>query len=92
MDRQACVGMLAPTCAQRQMPTPRRVVEPVAPTPPTQVTPPVVAVPQPELSTTVMRLREMGSSSTSAWFIAALLSLLVLGTLAGYAASLLAVR
>jgi hypothetical protein len=92
MDRQACVGMLAPTCAQRQMPTPRRVVEPVAPAPPTQVAPRAVPEPQPELSTTVMRLREMGSSSTSAWFVAALLSLLVLGTLAGYAASLLAVH
>jgi hypothetical protein len=92
MDRQACDAMLAPCCAQREVPHPRRVVEPVASPPPPEVAPRIAVEPLPKSSDTVTRLREMGTSSARAWFIVALLSLLVLGTLAGYAVSLLAVR
>lgn len=92
MDRQACEAMLAPSCAQRLVANPRRVVEAVAPPPPPEAAPRAAVEAPPPASNTVTRLREMGASSMSGWFIAGLLTLLLLGTLAGYAASLLAVR
>ena len=92
MDRQACVGMLAPLCAQRLVAHPRRVVEPAAPPAPPEAAPRAAVEPVPPASSAVTRLREMGASSMSGWFIAGLLTLLLLGTLAGYAVSVLAVR
>lgn len=96
LDRQPCCDPVAPTCAQRQVPAARRVIEaPVAPEPPP---PPVVVPPSARgaepISQTVKQLTRLGtSSSNTLWFVAAgLLGLALLGLLAGYAATLLAMR
>jgi hypothetical protein len=94
MDRNPCEAA-APRCAQRQMPVTRHVIEaPAPPPPPVVVAPAVAAAPPTTRSRTVKQLHAIGasSSSTIGFVVAGLLALAVLGLLAGYVASMLAVR
>ncbi|HTV19621.1 MAG TPA: protein kinase [Polyangiaceae bacterium] len=96
MDRNPCGQALAPTCAQRPRALTQHVVEPPAPPPATPL-PAVVAAPvaaEPEPPSCVKQPRDVVPlTSNTAWFVVAgLLALAVLGLLAGYAASTLAVR
>lgn len=89
MDRQPCSDGAMESCAQRLVPVVRRVVEPVTVPKPAALPPPLPEE-EAEVSRTVQRLREMSTGSSGrAWFFAGLLWLAVLGSLAGYAASLL---
>jgi len=93
MDRQACCDLAAQGCAQREKPVTRHVIEAPAPPPPPPAlaAPPVAAEPVP-MSRTMKQLAG-AASSNAVWFVAAgLLALALLGLLAGYAASMLAVR
>jgi hypothetical protein len=94
MDRNPCqVDM--PRCAQRQVPVTRHVIAPAPPPPPPVVVAvPVAAGPPTARSRTVKQLHAIGagSSSTVGFVVAGLLALALLGLLAGYVASLLAVR
>jgi hypothetical protein len=79
------------------VPVTRHVIEAPAPLPapvPAVVAPPVAAMPPSPASRTVKQLNAIGAgSSNTVWFVlAGLLGLALLGLLAGYAASLLAVR
>lgn len=94
MDRQPCAAT-EPTCAQRPSPVARTMIEPAPATAPASGSQaPLSIEPAPEVSKTVSRLREMSSgSSARAWLVAGgLLWLAVLGLLAGYAVSVLAVH
>jgi hypothetical protein len=92
MDRQACCDLATQSCAQRQKPVTRHVIEAPAPPPPAPVAPPVAGEPQP-MSRTMKQIAIGAASSNAIWFVAAgLLALALLGLLAGYAASTLAVR
>jgi hypothetical protein len=96
MDRNRCEAAVQ-SCAQRQMPVTRHVIEAPAPPPtplPIIMAAPVAAAPPSSAARTVKQLRAMGAgSSSTAWFVVAgLLALALLGLLAGYAASMLAVR
>lgn len=95
MDRNPCGQALAPTCAQRHVAITRHVVEP--PAPPTMTPLPAAlaapAAPEAEPMSRVKQLRDASAASSTVWFVVAgLLALAVLGLLAGYAASTLAVR
>jgi hypothetical protein len=93
MDRNACqVDM--PRCAQRQVAVTRHVIAPAPPPPPAVVAPPIAAAPPTARSRTVKQLHAIGagSSSTVGFVVAGLLALALLGLLAGYVASILAVR
>jgi hypothetical protein len=95
MDRNPCdTAVLA--CAQRQVRLGRHLIEAPAPPPPVPavVAPPVIVEPKQDLSRTVGQLRAIGGGSPSTvWIIVGgLIALAVLGLLAGYVASMLAVR
>jgi hypothetical protein len=96
MDRNPCEAVV-PCCAQRQVRITRHVIEAPAPPPvlpSVVVAPPVVAAPPTSRSRTVKQLHAIGagSSSTIGFVVAGLLALALLGLLAGYVASMLAVR
>jgi hypothetical protein len=91
MDRQPCQVAME-CCAQRPATSVRRVVEPAPASAPLPLAAPPVAD-EPESSLTIRRLRKIAlGRSNRAWFAAGLVWLAVLGSLAGYAASVLSVR
>jgi hypothetical protein len=83
-----------PRCAQRPAPVTRHVVAPAPPPPPAVVAAPIAAGPPTARSRTVKQLHAIGagSSSTVGFVVAGLVALALLGLLAGYVASILAVR
>jgi hypothetical protein len=94
MDRNRCEAAV-PSCAQRQMPVTRHVIEAPAPASlPVVVASPAAAASASARSRTVKQLHAIGAGSPSTvWFVVAgLLALALLGLLAGYVASVLAVR
>jgi hypothetical protein len=95
MDREPCSNPSQNVCAQRQVRTVRRVAEPApAPRAPAETAPrqaPREVDAQPA-SAAAQRRDQGKSSSQGAWIVAGLVTLAVLGSLAGYAASLLAVH
>ena len=94
MDREPCSNSAQNVCAQRQVRTVRRVAEPPAPSAPADTAPkqPSRELAAQAASAAVQLRNERKSSSQSAWIIAGLVTLAALGSLAGYAASLLAVH
>jgi len=94
MDRNPCEADV-PRCAQRRVPVTRHVVAPAPPPPPpVVVAPPLAAAPPTTRSRTVKQLHAIGAGSSSmvGIVVAGLLALALLGLLAGYVASILAVR
>ncbi len=89
MDREACSDPQGDNCMQRLAPALRRVPEPVATAAAIEAPP---AAPLPAAAPLVGWRRWSGGYSGRAWFVAGLLWLAVFGSLAGYVASVLAVR
>jgi hypothetical protein len=94
MDREPCSNVSQNVCAQRQVRTVRRVAEPAPPRAAADTAPrqPAREIAAPPASAALQPRPTGKSSSQGAWIVAGLLTLAALGSLAGYAASLLAVH
>jgi hypothetical protein len=90
---EACSSATLEACIERQMPAPRRVPEPAsARTPSSSQLPARATLASPHARPSVSLRRQGGGYSARVWWVAGFVWLLVLGSLAGYVASVLAVR